>query len=304
MRLSRKIWILGVILGAVSSGCSIFKGKAVQEVGSYPIYKSDVEYRTRVANIFYPNTSAKVAQDQLARAFTYAEILKNNGQSFDPPVLLKEEARIEQSTRDPEKLKQIKAVFGKDHDAYLKDFILPTYVERVIYFDFFVHNQNIHRASQQVAADFLAAATEHPENFLALVEKQKLKSARLWVSNEQGIQLERLAGTRGAADQPTREIIDQSKHSAKQTAIEAKLKADANSAESLEVKKWIDELIKPTPTGHMVARIIEQQTHWLVLKNLGYDQKHKAYEIQAVAFSKANYEEWLTQERAKVRGAI
>jgi len=154
MRISRRIItggaVAGIFLGACTKPVSI-----VAKVGRFEISRSDVEYRNQVIRFYYPGEKRDLGLDQLIEAFTLASILELNGVEISDAVLEGENERIKKNSKMPDALVNLMRIFGPNHEAWLHDFVLPTFAQRVIYFDFFLHHPAIHAESRAVAETLL-----------------------------------------------------------------------------------------------------------------------------------------------------
>lgn len=286
-----------LLLAVTLSACSLIEGKPIKRVGSYTITQKDLDYRGRVSKIFYPEEQRlDVALLQLSNAFLIAEILKNNGHAIDDQVLLAEENRINSSTKDPATLTKIKEIFGKDHESYLKNFILPTYAERVVYYEFFLKNENLQEPTRQVAAQFFEKAKAEPGRFLEIAENEKLAHSVVEVSEKDGLVW---GGKRSHGKHAG--LVNESPEAREQKKMTEELAAQARDHSIQEAKRWIADLLMPTPKGQVVNHIIDDQERWLVLRNQGGDIKKRVFRVDVVFFPKLSYSQWLETEKLKVK---
>ncbi len=159
-----------------SVNCS--RPKVIAIVGSYKISEKDVQYRNQVFKNYFPEDKRELGKEELVRAFTLAQILKNNAQPLDDAILEKEAKRIDEKSQMPGRLQQLKAIFGSDRDAYLRCFVLPVYVERTLYYEFFLKNAAIQKESLKEAEDFLHKAVTSKNAFAVLKKLERFSVSR------------------------------------------------------------------------------------------------------------------------------
>lgn len=272
-----------------------FKDPNLGTVGEYPITKTEVEYRNQIHRLYNPEDSRNPGLHQLKKAFTYAQILKNNGLVITEETLLTEEKRIDEKTLMPEKLQAIKAVFQGNMKAYRKVFVLPTYVERTIYFDFFLKSPELQAKEKKNAEEFLAEVLKNPKQMDPLVKRYQGVMAHFGVSEADGLRFfeNKGASPKSAPEKPQNNMPD---------FVVRKLGQARESLKSSEGKKWIDEVIAPLKRGEFYSRLVDMGEHWAVvqLNQIPANKKLGEYRLTAVLFPKANYEDWLNAETQKV----
>jgi hypothetical protein len=270
-----RIAILTLLLfGSLLGGCHLFKKEepAVATVGDYRITQKDIEYRDQVIRVYYPDTAESYGLKQLVASYTHAQVLKNNGVTIDESTLNAEIERIDKTTQAPETLERIKKVFGDNKAAYKKVFILPTFADRTIYFDFFRDNKDIHAPAQRKAEDFLAKAIADPKDFKSLAEKQAKKWTIVRVSEADGVEW----GPKHPAD---------------------------GHSSAPEGKRWISEYLLDLMPGQVYPKLIAKEDHWISLKLVAKKvvKKSATYELEAAIFSKQDYGQWLDEQRKNIK---
>jgi len=117
----------------------------VIQVATHTLLKEDIELKAKEQGFkrgYQIKTPAVIKL--LIRAFVGAEILAK----YNRPVLQKtledEAARIEKETLRPQILKQIRSLFPTEQ-KYLELYVLPVYVNRVIYYGLFAMDPQFHK---------------------------------------------------------------------------------------------------------------------------------------------------------------
>ncbi|MCM2277960.1 MAG: SurA N-terminal domain-containing protein [Oligoflexia bacterium] len=146
-------------LAALLSACQLFN-PVLATVAGEPITRRDVERREAVNRIYYPEYSKDLKNtslQQLVNARVLQEILESHGRPVTDELLRQEALRIDRDTRKPDLLAQVKAVFGADEPAYLRNYVLPVIVERLIYYEFFLKDPRIDAKTRANYPGWLAA---------------------------------------------------------------------------------------------------------------------------------------------------
>ncbi len=276
---------------AIGTVCviSCTRDPVVARVGDYEIRKSDVELKDKVTRYYYPAETRSLGQEQLIQTFVNAQILKNHARGVTESDLKKEEERIDQHTIAPEKLEQIKQIFGGDKERYRRVFVLPTLVDRVIYYDFFLKDDEAQEKAKQKAVGFLQSVKTSPNRFSEMAKQKGFQITRLKVSLKGGVQAERPELPNEHPAPPMPEMISQ------------KFKKDEQHRVSEEGQRWIEEMIRPQRPGEVLPSLIDTGENWLAVRYLSPMRGTKdTYQLEAVGFPKADYAQWLTAERSKV----
>jgi hypothetical protein len=256
----------------------------VAKIGDYKITQKDRDYRDKIIRVYYPETAESYGLRQLVGSYTNAQVLKNNDQKLDDEILKKEEERINQNTRAPETLERIKQIFGDDVESYRKVFILPTYADRVIYFEYFMNNPEIHAPSLKAAQEFLAEANQNPSQFKTLAEKKAKRFTRFEISLHRGMVWEKTETDRPGPKGPKKI---------------APLPAEV----SPEGKKWIDEVIRQLKPGQVHGQVIDKTEYWLVAKYVGLKsgRLEPTHQFEAAILPKQDFGKWFEAEKAKIK---
>ena len=295
---------------------ALYHNRTISQVGDYKITLKDKQYRDRVHHVFYPNDPQNYGLEQLEKAFTYAQILKNNGLEINERMVRAEEMRINQNTKAPEVLSKIREIFGSDFEAYQKDFIIPTFAERTIYFDFFRQNQKAQAKSLAQVQNFLTLLKTNQGPLSELARQQGLTFNRFTLTKEKGIEWaeekpqdpalardrQRHPGLRpppppGRAGPPSGNGAD----GGPQAPLEVKQHVDMQlQDQALEsAKYWVENVVNRMRPGEVFPEPVDHGENWLIVKFIKVE-KQKKYSMEAVFFPKDSYQKWLDEETAKV----
>jgi len=248
----------------------------VGRIGGIPVTEIDLSYRSRVSEVYYPGSGKRyVALAQLVKGYLAFEVLKDLGVPTDNAALEREAARIDGSTKAPEVLAKIKAVYGEDRRGYMDTFVRVVYGERGLYNEVFLKSAAIHQETRRLAAEFLAEAKGAPSSFAEIAKKRGLTAGTLRVSLDNGIVREG----------------------------ERKEKPSAGAAPAgVEQARRILESAGRVRPGEVVPDLIEWQEGDQVLRVLR--KEGEATLVESVNVPKRAYEDWFWENASKVRVTI
>jgi hypothetical protein len=271
-----------VVYGFSVLGCT--RNPVVAEVGSLQIHRQDVNQRNQVIHFYFPQETREMGLEQLVSAYTTAQVLINNGQVISVQTLEDEAQRIDQNSLMPDKLQQIKAIFAKDHLAYLRVYVLPTYAERIIYYGFFLNNAQIQAHSLKQAQEFLHRVEGDQTKFAEIAADHHYPTQGVTLSRQTGLQF-------GVGDEspPTSDVPSE---------IQNKLKKE----QLIETERWRHEIIATTHPGHLYNKVIDHGEAWMIVRYLGVSgPHHDQHKFMAAFLPKEDFNTWFTAERKKVR---
>lgn len=276
------------------------------EVGRYSLTEKDIQYRQKVALVYYPlEKDPHLGLLQLKKAYSLAEILARHGRPITEQVLNSEEYRIEQNSKDPITLKKIIDLFNGDKESYRRVFVLPTYAERVIYFDFFLNNFKIHEKAHQYAVDFYTKIKSDPKNFFKMAAQLGYKKSLLTISKKYGFQWQAESSIKQNSNlkssSTSQTVIDLSSEAVAAKTQRHKIEEEAKLIEVNEAAHWITEIASPTKPGEVVEKIIDRSEVYMVVRYLGPKRANgDQYNFEVVLFPKINFANWLNEEMRKV----
>lgn len=271
--------ILAVLVCALALfSCTGKQNRILAEVGRFTITAGDAKYRDELIQVFYPGSKEPNAGFlQLREVFIQAQVLENNGVKFGDDALDREAARIDKETQAPATLEKIKAIFAKNPAAYRKIFVLPTLVERTIYFDFFLHNPQV-QAGPIAAVKALLAA--QPAGLSGEAKKRGLAQLELEYEASRGFFKK---GQAVLEQKPANEASARALGDMRQKALDFDNAYFLKHAAEIQAGKPLGE---PLDRGEV----------WLVLQ-----PKKKGGKIfSAFVVPKISYEDWLQAEQKKV----
>jgi hypothetical protein len=293
---------LGIaVLGLTGFGVyrAFYKDRVIATVGDYEITQKDKVLRDQIQQIFYPQDPHSYGLDQLTTAYTYAQILKNNGHEITEHLLRAEDMRINKNTKAPEVLKKIRDLFKGDDEAYQKVFILPTYAERTIYYDFFAKNPKAQEHSLGKVREFLSELEKTKSPLQELARKSDLTFKKFTLSKEKGIEWEKETSLKKAGGAPEKPgLIDMSAQAPAEIRHQIDQETQGKSLESAQF--WVDNVIKHMKPGEVFQSPVDFEETWLIVKYGKLISKGK-FQLEAVFIPKDNYQQWLDAETAKFR---
>lgn len=294
------------ILSAVTL-FAVFYPRPIAQIGEWKIYKQDVNYRDQVIRLSFPEEKRSLGQLQLEKSAVNLQILKNNGFSFSDLQIEDEIKRIDQNTKNPEQLQQIKQIFKDDPAAYRRNFILPLLADRTIYIDFFLNNEKIHAESLGQATDFIAATKDKPEDFRRLATEKKYKILDLTVSMKNGLTWVDRSISKPNTNPPKSEgnipmkiQIANNKNQELLDRVNADMSRATKSGQNREAEQWYESVLSFLKEGQVTLVPINQEKAWLVAR-LEKHEPNDIYRLEVVTFQKLDYGIWLEQEKAKVK---
>ena len=239
-------------------------------MGDIPITDKDLSFRARVSEVYYPDSGERyVALSQLIRGYLSVEVMKTLGVPAGDAELEKEALRIEENSRDPERLKKIREIFGSDRQAYKDVYVRGIYAERVLFSEIFLKSRDVHQEQYGKAETFLEAARKTPASFRELAGKSGLTPHRLVLSPRKGILPEGNEPGRAPSGGEAKE------QAGRMIRAVAKLKPGEVSPEVVE---WIEVF--------QVVRLVRKE-----------GENHV---VESVGFRKRTYDDWFWETASRV----
>jgi hypothetical protein len=279
------------LLATALTSCT--RDPVIAEIGRFKITESYARYRDGVERALNPHETRNLGLSYLGRVYPLAEIYLVNGQRLDQETLLKEEKRIDRETAAPEVLAQVKAVFGDHHQAYLDVYVLPVYVERELYFGYFLKSPIAQAKSISQAEELLREANVAPEKLESIAKAHGNPTAKFTVSLQNGLEWPPPPPSPGSKARPNPE----------EDRLRAALAAQAAGSEANSIgRQWIEQLIRPLKPGMLVSRVIDGGNSWQVVRYVRPAPDRKdAYEMQGAFVPKDRFDEWLKTEKTKIK---
>lgn len=250
------------------SGCS----RDVARVGSIPVTHKDLDLRIKVSEIYYPGSGKPyVGLSQLIKGYLSVEILRSRGQKVDDAEIEGEAKRIDASTKAPDMLAKIKAVYGNDRKAYLDTFVRLVYAERVLYGEVFLKSREIQKEKHRQAEELLRNGLTSPAGFAAQAKERGITTATLKISREKGIAP--YSQPKGMPSRPEGPV-------------------------GVELAERIIPQLSGLKPGQVCPEIIELQETFLVIRFLRKEGKN--YIVESASVQKKSYDEWFWSEASKI----
>lgn len=261
----------GIVFAMVSCRERVKTGVKL-EVGSYQITYEEVERAEEIAKFKYPHAKVSDGENKLVRAYQKAEILKKLGFEVSRNILEREAARIDAETLHPERLSQIKAMFGDDREAYLNAFVLPVYVERILPLEIFPYNKVIHASTFAKAKAFIASV-QNGLSFESAAQQEGRSIAEIAVSD---------AGV----------VYDLSQNFLMGDDSEMAVSSEDGAI-------WLSEVVANLCPGEILPQPMEEAYRWQIAYYSGINSEGH-HLIRFVSFPKKRYDEWLDEQTAAV----
>jgi hypothetical protein len=275
---SRSLAVLLSCSLAVLLSCS--KPKAACEIGSFKLTTKDIEQRAKVSEVYYPGSGKPyVGLAQLIKGYLALEIMKSLGIKVDDSVLDQEGKRIDDNTKAPEVLKQVKRVFGSDQASYRRVFLAVVFAERVLYNEIFMKSREIHKEASDKAESLVRDAGKSPEKFREISSKLGLDVKKVRLSLKDGIVPE------GMKDRP-----------------EGAPKPPGEGAGQDQAQRLI-EYVKNLKPGQVTTSVIEWMEGYQVMKFIGRGQGED-YLVETVSVQKRDYDGWFWDKAREIRVKI
>jgi hypothetical protein len=277
-----------VVVIAITAGAGyyFFKNATISAtIGSTEVRKADVKLRDEVVRVYFPEEKRNMGFQQLYKSAVNLEILKSNGVEFTQEQVLAEEKRIQENTRDPQTLQKIRALFGEDHDAFLRSFILPTLADRYIYNEFFLNSPHVHADSFLKAKELLAELAATPSDMAGVAKRNSLRSDIMTIDLNKGLHFASLE-KKSKIHPRLAALAEKSAH-----FLEAQSVRDAQA--------WHDQLLAQMSVGQIYPAPISFGENWVIsryIKKIS-EQEHQ---VEMIFVPKLNFADWYRQQKAKI----
>lgn len=260
------------------------RSQLVATVGNETITASDAKYRDQVIAYYYPGENRSLGAKQLVDAHVGAQILSRYGKPISDAQIEAEVIRIDHHTQMPEGLQKIKSIFAGDTAAYRRVFVFPVLVNRVLRFEFFPFQKEIHWQSWEKANRFLLEEASH--DFKLSAKKAAAKYIEFELSSD---------GVRWKIPEASSDDFDTLGKPEQVTRWETKRKL----ASTVQGALWGGKLLPQLKPQQVFTEVVDTGEHWLVvkcLKQLGPG----TFALEGVQFPKADFFEWYEQEKQKI----
>jgi hypothetical protein len=299
--------ILGVLISLALTAAAFYflREKPIAVIGDWSIYKSDANFRDQIILQDFPDEKRSVGAYQLAKSAIHKNILDNNHYKISDAQIENESLRIDQTTQAPEKLAQIKKIFGDDHKAYLKNFILPNLVDRAIYTDFFTTSDDVHKESLNQTIDFIKKTLSEKKSLAESAKFFQYTIKKASISEKDGLvfaddlkNMKMLEPKSGAVQQNQKNLDLYNKV---KNHLDSKVMDSKNIHPDYE--KWQNDILQHVQIGQILPNPINQNESWWVIQVLNKDKKN-TYELDVVVIPKIKFDDWFKFEKTKVKVQI
>lgn len=275
-------------MAAVALGFSLLSSRPVSVVGSWEIHRTDVDLRDRVVQAYFPGAGRGAGLAQLEQSARYLQVLEKNGVTLTKREIEEEARRIDRSTKDPKRLAEIKAIFGEDREAYLKNYVLPALVDRVIQFEFFPLHAEAHGISLKRARELLSKVHADPAHFQDILSAEGLPVASVILSLKSGLEWQGQhtpSGADAVRDESPRDRPEVWKRVQKEQAVQRVQQA----------KNWHDEFAGGLKDGEVLDRPVNDALGFLLIRRIG-TAKNGDIRLQIATVPKIDFETWYRSE--------
>lgn len=315
-----KLKIIFFLLFLIVLCCSIFYlTRPLASVGDYKITKKDADYRDQIIFLNSPEEKRSMGLYQLIKSAINLQILKNNNIHIQESQIKAESQRIDINTKNPKQLKKIKDLFKDDVVGYEKNFVLPTLVDRMIYYDFFLKDENIHKISLQKAKDLILVAKKSNESFFVVAEQKGYVVKKLTVSLKNGLKWSSYNNSNRnqiisnhlnkiSKNINNDKFINKNQNNNNPQSLQGDpvydqvvkhLKLNDFNKNIEDAKKWYELVIASLGKNEIASSPINQDEKWLVVKYLGMDSAGD-HQLEVVFVDKLSYSDWYEIEKNKI----
>jgi len=124
-----------------------------------------LQLRRKQIDLYYPGSgSREAALAQLVEGALAEHVLRINGIELDRAACIAERDRIDSTTRAPELLRRIRAVYAGDDEAYLNVSVLPDLARKRLD-EFYRNTPRFSQAARAAASAFLDEVAAAPDTF-------------------------------------------------------------------------------------------------------------------------------------------
>jgi hypothetical protein len=178
-------WLLtlGLLILVLSSFACTTDSEDVAVVGEVTITSQDVAYRQAVVAVRSGETfPAHLALLQLIEEALMAEVGRKYGVVVSEEMLTEDAERVQETSRDPETLARIRAVFDDDETAYQRLVLAPILINQLLHARFSL-GHDIQAEPLARAKELLAAAQLDPASMPDLAEYYGGEYSQLQIIN-------------------------------------------------------------------------------------------------------------------------
>jgi hypothetical protein len=271
-----KVWpirlvLLGLALGALCS-CGRRPG-LVGQVGETAITETDLAYRQAVMAVRsgkeFPGHLALL---QLIEESLMVEVGRAHGVVVSEELLEDEAARVQATSRDPQTLARIRAVFGDDEGAYRRLVLQPILVNQLLHARFSL-GHDIQAEPLARAREALDAALADPTSLSALAE----------VYGGEYRELQIVAGRIRYGDEPP--AAEDGPHDALPSDL-----AQYDLEWPDYDREFVEQVVAGLEAGELHAKVVEDRYSFMVVRLLSREGDDAL--LEAAVFAKLAFDPW------------
>ncbi len=249
--------------------------KIILSVGNLKSSENDLELRKKLIALKYGYEAATelVASSQLIHGFLYADVLNLIGKPITEEQITNEVERINRETRDPETLAKIKSIFGGDKtQQYRKIFILPDFANTRYSYQIFPQLDHLHKGRKEQIAAILDKTLKNHQD-LKEFEGNGVSYRKDLFSKDYGV-----------------------------VFYHHKTNPITHKRNSPIIEKY-EKMLSQLKEGQMFDQIIEEETHFSILRFIGYEtiNDHKWRVIEQLVKEKVQAEEYFWQTASQIK---
>jgi hypothetical protein len=189
-------------------------------------------------------------------------------------MLAEEAERVQETSRDPETLARIRAVFDDDETAYRRLVLQPILVNQLLYARFSL-GHDIQAEPLARAREVLAAAQIDPTSILELAEKYGGEYRQLQVIN----------GTLSTSEEPQEDDIIPEL-------------AQYNLEYPDYDRQFVEQVVEGLEAGQLHPKVVEDRHNFMVVRLLSRDGEHAL--LESVVISKLSFDPWFQTQSQRI----
>ena len=236
-------------------------------VGERTITAEDLAYRQAVVEVRSGRPfPAHLALLQLIEEALMAEVGRAYGVEVSPAMLAEEAKRVQQTSRDPQTLKHIQAVFDGDESAYRRLVLEPILVNHLLHARFSLEH-DIHAEPLARAKQVLADAQLDPTSMPALAEEYGGEYRQLQI----------LAGKLTSGEGPHEDEI-------------SPLLAQYGLHFPDYDQQFVDQVASGLEPGEIHPKVVEDRSNFMVVRSISRNGEDAL--LESVVIAKLAFDPW------------
>jgi hypothetical protein len=244
-------------------------------VGEVIITTEDITYRQEVTTVRSGEPSpAHLVLLQLLEEALMAEVGRAHGVVVSDDMLAAEAIRVQQTSRDPESLSVIRAVFGDDEDSYRRLLLQPILVNQLLHARFSL-GHDIQAEPLARAYELLAAAQVDSASLAALAESYGGEYRQMKVRN----------GRLLSDEQPDKDQI----------SVDF---ADYNLEWPDYDRQFAEQVLEGLETGQLHPKVVEDRHNFMVVRLLSRDGQDAL--LESVVIPKLSFDPWFQTQSLRI----